>query len=159
MKSLVDHLSQYAAYHRDPHNIATHFVGIPLIVIAVATLLSRPQWMGISPAVLVMLASAVFYLRLELRLGLLMTLLLALTVWLGHALAGLGTAAWLGWGIGLFVVGWVFQFVGHYYEGRKPAFIDDVTGLIVGPMFVVVELGFLLGWREDLRREMALRAG
>ena len=100
MKSLVDHLSQYAAYHRDPHNIATHFVGIPLIVIAVATLLSRPQWMGISPAVLVMLASAVFYLRLELRLGLLMTLLLALTVWLGHALAGLGTAAWLGWSIG-----------------------------------------------------------
>ena len=159
MKSLVDHLSQYAAYHRDPHNIATHFVGIPLIVIAVATPLSRPQWMGISPAVLVMLASAVFYLRLELRLGLLMTLLLALTVWLGHALAGLGTAAWLGWGIGLFVVGWVFQFVGHYYEGRKPAFIDDVTGLIVGPLFVVVELGFLLGWREDLRREMALRAG
>ena len=57
MKSLVDHLSQYAAYHRDPHNIATHFVGIPLIVIAVATLLSRPQWMGISPAVLVMLAA------------------------------------------------------------------------------------------------------
>lgn len=159
MKSLVDHLSQYAAYHRDPHNIATHFVGIPLIVIAVATLLSRPQWMGISPAVLVMLASAVFYLRLELRLGFLMTLLLALTVWLGHALAGLSTVAWLGWGIGLFVVGWVFQFVGHYYEGRKPAFIDDVTGLIVGPLFVVVELGFLLGWREDLRREMALRAG
>ena len=157
MKSLVDHLSQYAAYHRDPHNIATHFVGIPLIVIAVATLLSRPQWMGISPAVLVMLASAVFYLRLELRLGLLMTLLLALTVWLGHALAGLGTAAWLGWGIGLFVVGWVFQFVGHYYEGRKPAFIDDVTGLIVGPLFVVVELGFLLGWREDLRRAIELR--
>ena len=159
MKSLVDHLSQYAAYHRDPHNIATHFVGIPLIVIAVATLLSRPQWAGVSPAMLVMVASAIFYLRLELRLGLLMTLLLALTVWLGHALAGLGTAAWLGWGIGLFVVGWVFQFVGHYYEGRKPAFIDDVTGLIVGPLFVVVELGFLLGWREDLRREMALRAG
>ena len=159
MKSLVDHLSQYAAYHRDPHNIATHFVGIPLIVIAVATLLSRPQWAGVSPAILVMVASAIFYLRLELRLGLLMTVLLALSVWLGHMLAGLSTAAWLGWGVGLFVVGWVFQFVGHYYEGRKPAFIDDVTGLIVGPLFVVVELGFLLGWREDLRREMALRAG
>ena len=79
MKSLVDHLSQYAAYHRDPHNIATHFVGIPLIVIAVATLLSRPQWAGVSPAMLVMVASAIFYLRLELRLGLLMTVLLALT--------------------------------------------------------------------------------
>ena len=42
MKTLVDHLSQYASYHRDPRNIATHFVGIPLIVLAVTILLSRP---------------------------------------------------------------------------------------------------------------------
>ena len=157
MKSLVDHLSQNAAYHRDRRNIASHFIGVPLIVIAVATLLSRPQWAGISPAVLVMLASAIFYVRLELRLGLLMTVLLGLAVWLGHTLAVLGTGAWLGWGVGLFVVGWVIQFVGHYYEGRKPAFIDDVTGLIVGPLFVVVELGFLLGWRQDLQREIDAR--
>jgi uncharacterized membrane protein YGL010W len=56
MKSLVDHLSQYAAYHRDPRNIASHFIGIPLIVVAVAVLLSRPNGPGglwLSPAVLV----------------------------------------------------------------------------------------------------------
>lgn len=152
MKTLVEHLSQYAAYHRDARNILTHFVGIPLIVIAVATLFSRPQWAAISPALVLMVASAVFYLRLELRLGLLMTLLLGLAVWLGYALAALSTGLWLGWGVGLFVLGWVIQFVGHYYEGRKPAFIDDVTGLIVGPLFVVVELGFLLGWRKDLQQ-------
>ena len=35
MKTLVEHLSQYAAYHRDRRNILSHFVGIPLIVIAV----------------------------------------------------------------------------------------------------------------------------
>ena len=157
MKSLVDHLSQYAAYHRDPRNIVSHFIGIPLIVVAVAVLLSRPQWAGGSPAVLLTLGAAVFYLRLELRLGLLMTLLLGLAVWLGHSLAALSTGAWLGWGVGLFVVGWGIQFVGHYYEGRKPAFIDDVTGLIVGPLFVVVELGFLLGWRGDLKREIEAR--
>ncbi|MEX5669899.1 Mpo1-like protein, partial [Pseudomonas neuropathica] len=59
MKSLVDHLGQYATYHRDPRNIATHFVGIPVIVVAVAVLLSRPQWAGgwLSPAGLVALAS------------------------------------------------------------------------------------------------------
>ena len=152
MKTLVEHLSQYAAYHRDTRNILSHFVGIPLIVIAVATLLSRPQWAAISPALVLMVASAVFYLRLELRLGLLMTVLLGLAVWLGYALAALSTGLWLGWGVGLFVLGWVIQFVGHYYEGRKPAFIDDVTGLIVGPLFVVVELGFLLGWRKDLQQ-------
>ena len=106
-----------------------------------------------------MLASAVFYLRIELRLGLLMTLLPALTVWLGHALAGLSTSAWLGWGIGLFVVGWVIQFVGHIWEGRKPAFVDDVIGLVIGPLFVVAELVFALGLRRDLHAAITERAG
>ena len=161
MKSLVDHLSQYAAYHRDPRNIASHFIGIPLIVVAVAVLLSRPQWAGgwLSPAVLVSLASAWFYVRLEVRLGVLMTALLGLCVWAGHVLAQQSTLVWLASGIGMFVIGWAIQFVGHHYEGRKPAFADDVTGLIVGPLFVVVELAFLLGMRRDLKEQIEARVG
>ena len=161
MKSLVDHLSQYAAYHRDPRNIASHFIGIPLIVVAVAVLLSRPQWVGgwVSPAVLIALASAWFYLRLELRLGVLMTVLLGLCIWAGQVLAQQSTLVWLASGIGMFVVGWAIQFVGHHYEGRKPAFVDDVTGLIVGPLFVVVELAFLLGLRHDLKEQIEVRVG
>jgi uncharacterized membrane protein YGL010W len=161
MKSLVDHLSQYAAYHRDPRNIASHFIGIPLIVVAVAVLLSRPQWADgwLSPAVLAALASAWFYLRLELRLGVLMTVLLSLCIWAGQVLAQQSTLVWLVSGIGMFVVGWAIQFVGHHYEGRKPAFVDDVTGLIVGPLFVVVELAFLLGLRRDLKEQIEARVG
>ncbi|WP_454865252.1 Mpo1 family 2-hydroxy fatty acid dioxygenase [Pseudomonas rhizophila] len=163
MKSLVDHLSQYAAYHRDPRNIATHFIGIPLIFVAVAVLLSRPGWpvgaVLVSPALLIAVASAWFYLRLELRLGVLMTVLVALALWLGQVLAAQSTLVWLGSGLGMFVVGWVIQFVGHYYEGRKPAFVDDLTGLIVGPLFVVVEAGFLLGLRSELKRAIEERAG
>lgn len=161
MKSLVDHLSQYAAYHRDPRNIVSHFIGIPLIVVAVAVLLSRPQWGAgwLSPAVLVSLASAWFYLRLELRLGVLMSVLLGLCVWAGHVLAQQSTLVWLASGIGMFVVGWAIQFVGHHYEGRKPAFVDDVTGLIVGPLFVVAELAFLLGLRRDLKGQIEARVG
>ncbi|CAH0258538.1 DUF962 domain-containing protein [Pseudomonas brassicacearum] len=163
MKSLVDHLSQYAAYHRDPRNIASHFIGIPLIFVAVAVLLSRPGWpvgaVLVSPALLVAVASAWFYLRLELRLGLLMTVLLGLALWLGQVLAAQSTWVWLGGGLGMFVVGWVIQFVGHYYEGRKPAFVDDLTGLIVGPLFVVVEAGFLLGLRGELKRAIEARVG
>ena len=45
MKTLIDHLSQYADYHRDPRNIHTHFVGVPMIMFAVVILLSRPTWM------------------------------------------------------------------------------------------------------------------
>ncbi|MGA8138454.1 MAG: Mpo1-like protein [Pseudomonas gingeri] len=163
MKNLVEHLSQYADYHRDPRNIASHFIGIPLIVVAVAVLLSRPQWpvagLGISPAVLLAVVSTVFYLRLELALGLLMTVLLGLSVWVGQILAAQATLAWLASGIGLFVIGWAIQFVGHYYEGRKPAFVDDLSGLIVGPLFVVAELLFLLGLRQDLKHEIEARVG
>lgn len=163
MKTLVEHLSQYAEYHRDRRNIATHFVGIPLIVLAVAELLSRPglelAGLWFSPAALVAAAAAIFYLRLDLRYGLLMSVLLLLSLWFGAALAVQGTTLWLSVGVALFVVGWIIQFVGHYYEGRKPAFVDDLMGLLVGPLFVAAELGFLLGLRKDIERAVEERAG
>jgi len=163
MKTLTDHLAQYAAYHRDPRNLLTHFVGIQLIVLAVAVLLSRPgvEWAGLwlSPAALVSLAAAIFYLRLDLRYGLLMSAVLLLCVWLGAGLANATTMLWLSVGVGLFVLGWIIQFVGHYFEGRKPAFVDDLSGLIIGPLFVAAELGFMLGLREPLRLAIEARVG
>jgi uncharacterized membrane protein YGL010W len=68
-------------------------------------------------------------------------------------------AAWLATGIGLFAVGWVIQFVGHHYEGRKPAFVDDLVGLIVGPLFVVAEWAFALGLRKEVQAAIELRSG
>lgn len=63
MRTLVDQLAQYAAYHRDARNIATHLVGIPMIVVAVTVLLSRPTFgawgaFALTPAALVALAAA-----------------------------------------------------------------------------------------------------
>jgi len=163
VKTLVDHLSQYASYHRDPRNIATHFVGIPLIVLAVTILLSRPggTLLGLwfSPALLVAAASVWFYLRLDLRFGLAMGILLGLCLWAGQALAVQATGLWLGAGLGAFVVGWIIQFIGHYYEGRKPAFVDDISGLIIGPLFVVAELAFMLGQCPALKRAVEAKAG
>lgn len=163
MKTLVDHLAQYAQYHRDRRNIFSHFIGIPMIVLAVAVLLSRPgvELLGLwlSPALLVAIASCSFYLRLDWRFGLLMSLLLGLSLWAGAQLAQQSTLSWLLGGIGLFVLGWIIQFIGHYYEGRKPAFIDDITGLIIGPLFVVAELGFLLGLRTEVQHAIEERAG
>lgn len=163
MKTLIDHLAQYAAYHRERRNIASHFVGIPLIVLAVAVLLSRPGLtlggLWLSPATLLALASALFYLRLDLRFGALMAVLLGLCLWGGAALAQQSSALWLGGGLGMFVIGWIIQFVGHYYEGRKPAFVDDLTGLLVGPLFVLAEAAFLLGLRAEVEQEVVRRAG
>ena len=161
MKTLTDHLTQYAAYHRDQRNIITHFIGIPLIVVAVAILLSRPGLMvnglWISPTLAVAIVAAIFYLKLDSALGASMTLLLALCVWLGMYCAQLSTGAWLTWGIGSFIVGWIIKFIGHYYEGRKPAFVDDIMGLAIGPLFVVAELAFLCGLRKPLEEEIEKR--
>ena len=66
---------------------------------------------------------------------------------------------WLGWGLGCFALGWVIQFIGHWYEGRKPAFVDDVIGLVVAPMFIVAEAMFMLGWNKPLLSEIERRAG
>ena len=163
MRTLVDQLANYAAYHRDRRNIATHLVGVPMIVVAVTTLLSRPAFdvagVALSPAVLVAVGAVLFYLKLDVRFGALMTLLMALSVAAGASLAAQPQGVWLAWGVGLFVVGWIIQFVGHYWEGRKPAFLDDILGLLVGPLFVVAEVGFALGLRLEVQRAIEERVG
>jgi uncharacterized membrane protein YGL010W len=155
MKTLEQHLTQYAAYHRDPRNIATHFVGIPLIVLGVGILLSRPGWnvggLPLSAASVAITLTGLFYFRLDLALGLVMASLLGVTGWLGAVLAAQSTTVWLGAGLGTFIGGWVIQFVGHLYEGKKPAFVDDVVGLLQGPLFLVAEVAFALGLRSALK--------
>jgi uncharacterized membrane protein YGL010W len=51
----------------------------------------------------------------------------------------------------LLVVGWFFQLLGHaVFEGRKPAFMDDLSHTLIGPMFVVAKLMVALGLRREL---------
>lgn len=150
MKTLQAHLVNYACYHRDLRNIHTHFVGIPLIVLAVAVLLAcLPLGSGLLALHPVLLGAILFYLRLDLTLGALMAVVMLLAGWAGMAIAALPLGVWIG--LALFVAGWVIQFVGHAYEGRKPAFVDDLVGLLVGPLFVVAEWLFLLGFYRDLQ--------
>lgn len=158
MKTIVEHLAQYAAYHRNRKNVATHLIGIPMIVVGILTLFSRPvlpmEFMIITPASIAVFLSIIFYVRLDIPLGLLMTVLLWFALAAGRYFAAMPTELWLSWAIGLFVVGWVFQFIGHYFEGRKPAFVDDIMGLAVGPLFVVTEVVFMLGLRKELKADV-----
>ena len=164
MKTLTEQLAGYAAYHRDRRNIATHLVGVPVIVFAVVVLLSRPTLgtLGgapVTPALLAALAAGLYYVVLDIGLGTLMSVVLAAMLAAAAPLAAGTVGVWLGWGVGLFVAGWIVQFVGHAWEGRKPAFLDDVAGLLIGPLFVAAELAFLLGLRGALRAEIEARVG
>lgn len=163
MKSLLDQLSNYADYHRSERNIATHLIGIPMIVVAIMVLLSRPIWMvsdlALSPAVFIVVVLLLYYLRLHLGLGLIMSVLLVSGLFLSAWVATLDDSIWLVAGVGGFLLGWVIQFVGHYFEGRKPAFFDDVMGLAIGPLFVVTEVLFKFGLFAELAHDIEARSG
>jgi uncharacterized membrane protein YGL010W len=166
MRTLTEQLTQYAAYHRDRRNIATHFVGIPMIVLALAVLLSRPAWtinalpFALSPAWVLFVMATLYYLVLDVPLGVMMAVVSALCLAAGQWLAALSTSAWLIAGIGLFFIGWVFQFIGHVaYEHSKPAFVDDVIGLLIGPLFVLAEALFGFRWRPALREAIEAKVG
>jgi uncharacterized membrane protein YGL010W len=155
-----DLLVQYAEYHRDRRNIVTHFFGIPLIVFAIGVLLARVDIAGVSLAWIVWALATAWYLtRGQFVLGIAVSAVNGALIALAIPLAAGSLGSWLGWGLGVFVVGWVLQFVGHYYEGRKPAFVDDLVGLLVGPMFVVAEWLFAAGWGRELLAEIERRAG
>ena len=54
------------------------------------------------------------------------------------------------------LIGWVIQFIGHgVFEGRAPALLDSLDqALITGPMFVLLEVLFFLGYRKKFHQKM-----
>jgi uncharacterized membrane protein YGL010W len=159
MPSLVDRLVSYAEYHRDKRNIATHFVGIPMILVGTQAALAR---VGIGPLNAAVGATGLatrYYRQLDPAYGNAMGTLLAATCAMGTAIATMPLPMWAGATAGLFVGGWALQFLGHYFEGKKPAFLDDLRGLLDGPLFLVAETAFALGLSPELREEVERRAG
>jgi uncharacterized membrane protein YGL010W len=61
--------------------------------------------------------------------------LIAASFPVGATVVGLPLAA------GMFTVGWAFQFVGHAFEGKKPAFVDDKRNFIVGLLWWLKKSG------------------
>jgi uncharacterized membrane protein YGL010W len=164
MTSLEQNLTQYAAYHRDRRNIATHFVGVPMIVfsgvlaLAVVTIPVGP--VAVTLAAVMSIAASAYYFRLDLGLGVAMAVaLFAMCAGASEITHRAGSGPALGIAAATFVAGWAIQFLGHHYEGVKPAFYDDVKQLLIGPLFVCAEAAFLLGARPALRRYIEDRVG
>lgn len=168
-KSAAELMVMYAHYHRDRRNILTHVLGIPLIVLSIGLLLARPVWAvgewALTPAWLLWGVAAVWYAtRGSALLGWTTLIGMGALMAAAHAWAayldssGSGWAPWMV-GLAVFALGWALQFIGHYFEGRKPAFADDLVGLLVGPMFVVAEILMLLGALSAMRQTIDAEAG
>ena len=164
MRTLEENLTQYAAYHRDRRNIATHFVGVPLIVFSVILALSVVHIplgpVAATVAGFASVAACLYYFKLDFRFGLaLAAALFLMCAAASEITARTTTGVALGAAAAIFVFGWVLQFWGHRFEGMKPAFYDDLQQLLIGPLFVCAEAFFIFGARPELRRYIEERVG
>lgn len=163
MSNLPALLADYGGYHRDPRNRLTHYVGVPAIVYAILILpaLHALTISGLPIQVdrLIVVPFVLFYLMLDLRLGVLLAILFALLCLAAEATAQLGgTVSRIVAGT-VFVLGWALQFFGHYLEGNRPALLTNLFQILMAPIFLTAELSFGLGWRPDLQAQIERRLG
>jgi uncharacterized membrane protein YGL010W len=143
----------YSDDHRNRANQRIHVLAVPAILWSVVALLwcipvggtwfQSGLW-----AALGMFAAWMYYNRLSRTLGYGM---LAAFFFCGclcrllEAHVGLQGLLWLA--LGVFVVAWIAQFVGHKLEGHKPSFLTDLVYLLIGPAWVLAKLYRRMGWR------------
>jgi uncharacterized membrane protein YGL010W len=150
----------YAAYHKDRRNQATHHVGVPLIVFALLLAFDQVALLDFGAAAITLG---------QLLLGALMALYLLSIPAVGVlALAFYGVMyavvlrvpdAWVWTVAGMaFVLGWIIQFIGHAFEGRRPAFLVNLTQVFMAPAFLLAEMLFALGLQRPLADDLMRRA-
>lgn len=144
MKNIHTWLSEYGESHQNATNKLIHWICVPAIVFSLIGMLwSIPtgplnNWApaSIQPFVnfgTFFLALAMLYYAFLSRTLFVGMVLVAVVVTLGnYQLAQLSTPLWL-ISLGIFVVAWIGQFIGHKIEGKKPSFFKDLQFLMIGP--------------------------
>jgi uncharacterized membrane protein YGL010W len=131
-------LAHYGSSHTHPTNELIHFIAIPLIMLSLCGLMfALHPWVAYA----FIAASMVYYARLSWIFFLSMTawsLIILISI---HALQPYVLAT----SVVIFVLAWIFQFIGHKIEGKKPSFLEDLQYLWVGPLFVLSKLFVRLG--------------
>ena len=157
MKSAEELLSTYKSVHLNRTNLKTHFVGIPLILWSIMLLLHLIELpytiYGTQPLTAAYVSFPlvlVYYFALNVSLAVGMTIVFIPLLYSSALMAVHPQAAWIA--VAVFFIGWVFQFIGHYYEKAKPAFFDDIKQLLIGPFFLMAEIYFMLGLSKSLEQ-------
>ena len=162
MKTLEEQMAFYAAYHQDARNKATHFIGVPVIMLSLFIPLAwlRLEIGGFSITAAMFFAAILlaYYFVLDLPLGIAMLVVTTVLVWAGDRIAALGALqGWVAFAA-LFVGGWILQLLGHAFEGRKPALADNLFQIFVAPIFLAAEVFFAAGYKPGLHERVQARA-
>lgn len=157
-----EQLAMYSAYHRDKRNQMTHHVGVPMIVFSVMVLFSLVTVATFEIGVLTLAGLMItilllMYLYAAPLVGMVAVLIYMVLLYAAETIGAMGTTTALITFAILFVVGWIIQFWGHAYEGRKPALFDNLLQIFMAPSFLIAEILFALGLEKGLQAEINKR--
>ena len=146
MDSLNKKLQDYRRYHKNSKNQLTHMIGVPAIMLGIMIFFTwiRLDLFGryvISFSWLIIAATVVYYFTINKRAAGIMAIAFIIPntiIELCISPAPSTTSIILFFA--LFVGGWVLQFLGHGFEKSRPAFMDNLLQLLIGPIFIIDEI-------------------
>ena len=127
MKTVSEWLDEYSESHQNKTNKLIHWVCVPTIFFSIVGILGH---FSALLTTLLLVASFIFYARLDLVLAVAMAAFMLVMAWLIYVLP-----VGMGFYIAIFVLAWIGQFYGHKVEGKKPSFFKDLQFLLIGPIW------------------------
>lgn len=146
MRKIDQLFAEYGESHKHHTNKFIHWICVPLIfwsILGFISLIPAPHFCfsyfgcnSIASLVAVLLVS-IFYFRLSVVIGFIMLILMLLMEHLAYAVnIKFEQKSWMVFLV-VFVLSWIFQFIGHKIEGKKPSFLKDLQFLLVGPSWLL----------------------
>ncbi|MFT5512366.1 MAG: YGL010W-like membrane protein [Bacteroidia bacterium] len=150
MRKINTLLDTYGESHQNGTNKYIHWICVPAIFFSLVGLLyavpigglaTKTMWLNAGSIVLLLALVYYFILSKSLAIGFVFWGLFCL--WLNSQIfewVGANNAMMAYVSLAIFVTAWVFQFVGHKIEGKKPSFLQDIQFLLIGPAWL---MGFI----------------
>ena len=147
MRTIDTWLMLYGESHQNKVNKNIHRICVPLIMLSLLGLLnlvavpSLLENYNFNFSKIIILLSLAYYFYLSRIFCFLMTLLIIpmyLIVEITYVSLSFKSnfILWLS----IFIVSWIGQFIGHKIEGKKPSFLQDLSFLLIGPLWVIAPI-------------------
>lgn len=135
-------LDKYGESHQNATNKLIHWVCVPSIMFSLLGMFySIPfpieKTLFANWATVFIGLALVYYLTLSLPMFIGFVVVGGGMVVGNHALAQVVLDKLIYVSLGVFVVAWIGQFIGHKIEGKKPSFFEDVQFLLIGPAWLL----------------------
>ncbi len=134
-------LDEYGESHRNPTNKLIHWICIPLIMLSLVMMLSAVTvFESVHLGHVLLGLASLYYFSLSFKLAIGMSLVsISLIYFLEFTQALAQQVMLMHWQLGvlIFIIAWIFQFIGHKIEGKKPSFFKDIQFLLIGPMWLL----------------------